>query len=173
MLRSIVREFRWTRMTVKKEAVRYQQTWTLCISRWSNLVALQLLTWSMFCTVLFKCNENINKSPKVMPLAGLHDTLDPWQRIQIKEEAEVKRNLILIECILLWEEKKKKKNILNNKLNYSKLLFAGSRSNVFWSNFKDWLRTKNFLNFNHCMISLYRKWRIRDIGWLGEGIPCF
>lgn len=24
-----------------------------------------------------------------MPLAGLHDSLDPWQRIQIKEEAEV------------------------------------------------------------------------------------
>lgn len=25
-----------------------------------------------------------------MPLAGLHDNLDPWQRIQIKEEAEVR-----------------------------------------------------------------------------------
>jgi hypothetical protein len=40
----------------------------------------------MFCTLLFKCNEVVDKSLIVMPLAGLHDSLDPWQRIPIREE---------------------------------------------------------------------------------------
>lgn len=31
-----------------------------------------------------------------MPLAGLADPVDPWQRIQVKEEVEVSYRLVII-----------------------------------------------------------------------------
>lgn len=31
-----------------------------------------------------------------MPLAGLADPVDPWQRIQVKEEVEVSYSLVII-----------------------------------------------------------------------------
>lgn len=40
-----------------------------------------------------------------MPLAGLADPVDPWQRIQVKEEVEVSYRLVIIaygKSLIFW-----------------------------------------------------------------------